>query len=467
MTANKSSWLPNLLGPIDIEVDGVATGVTRRSTINLVGATVSDDPDNERTDVVFQPTTTLANASTGGLNDVASTDTDSLAVGAVRHSGAAPAVTGYASGTAGRRLLVLATGGAVTLANESASSVAANRIVTGTGATVTVANGSGALLVWDATSSRWRLVANGAGSGGSAPSGDYLYKVTGGVMDAASVQVTDALVAAGAAIALSKTALSANAQTFLGTPSSANLATLVSDETGTGALVFANTPTLVTPVLGAATGTSLAASSFVSIGANPAPAGLVRVPAGTTQTIIGKEDGAAGTNKMLSIDASGLLHLGHYGGSVQTQACWYNNSFTFGDADCVELQVLGNYNIRHRASTIEVSKPVVGYATASSPYGVHGGVTHSFASDANYTVTAAQYAYDMLQLNTGSWLSGHDVTFPQPATQAAGYYKTIKNASAYTATIKCGGADSVAMATGVRQRLWFEANGVYAVSAAV
>jgi hypothetical protein len=38
--------------------------------------------------------------------------------------------------------------------------------------------------------------------------------------------------------------------TFLGTPSSANLAAAVTDETGTGALVFANTPTLVTPVLG-------------------------------------------------------------------------------------------------------------------------------------------------------------------------------------------------------------------------
>lgn len=46
-------------------------------------------------------------------------------------------------------------------------------------------------------------------------------------------------------------------QTFLTTPTSANLATAVSDETGSGSLVFANTPTLVTPVLGAATGTSV------------------------------------------------------------------------------------------------------------------------------------------------------------------------------------------------------------------
>ena len=38
--------------------------------------------------------------------------------------------------------------------------------------------------------------------------------------------------------------------TWLGTPSSANLASAVTDETGSGSLVFATSPTLVTPVLG-------------------------------------------------------------------------------------------------------------------------------------------------------------------------------------------------------------------------
>ena len=54
----------------------------------------------------------------------------------------------------------------------------------------------------------------------------------------------------------------ANVATFLATPSSANLLAAITDETGTGALVFANTPTLVAPVLGAATGTSLETSSW-------------------------------------------------------------------------------------------------------------------------------------------------------------------------------------------------------------
>jgi hypothetical protein len=42
---------------------------------------------------------------------------------------------------------------------------------------------------------------------------------------------------------------------------SAQLAGVISDETGSGALVFANTPTFTTPVLGAATATSITASS--------------------------------------------------------------------------------------------------------------------------------------------------------------------------------------------------------------
>ena len=45
--------------------------------------------------------------------------------------------------------------------------------------------------------------------------------------------------------------------TFLTTPSSANLKTAVTDETGSGALVFADTPTLVTPVLGTPTSGTL------------------------------------------------------------------------------------------------------------------------------------------------------------------------------------------------------------------
>ena len=72
--------------------------------------------------------------------------------------------------------------------------------------------------------------------------------------------------------------LGSNVATFLGTPSSANLRSAVTDETGTGALVFANTPTLVTPELGAATGTSIAFPDAL--------AGSATATAGTSATTI-------------------------------------------------------------------------------------------------------------------------------------------------------------------------------------
>lgn len=53
------------------------------------------------------------------------------------------------------------------------------------------------------------------------------------------------------------TSLGTGVATFLGTPSSANLAAAVTDETGSGALVFATSPTLVTPVLGTPTSATL------------------------------------------------------------------------------------------------------------------------------------------------------------------------------------------------------------------
>jgi hypothetical protein len=57
----------------------------------------------------------------------------------------------------------------------------------------------------------------------------------------------------GLPIATGVAGLAANVATFLATPSSANLAAVLTDETGTGANVFANTPTLVTPNLGTPT----------------------------------------------------------------------------------------------------------------------------------------------------------------------------------------------------------------------
>lgn len=58
--------------------------------------------------------------------------------------------------------------------------------------------------------------------------------------------------------------LASGIATFLATPTSANLQAAVVNEIGTGNLVFSNSPTLVTPNIGAATGTSLLTTGSIT-----------------------------------------------------------------------------------------------------------------------------------------------------------------------------------------------------------
>jgi len=78
-------------------------------------------------------------------------------------------------------------------------------------------------------------------------SGTFTLGGTLGSVDLTS-QITGTLPVANGGTGI--TSLGAGVATFLGTPSSANLITAVTDETGTGALVFATSPTFVTPALG-------------------------------------------------------------------------------------------------------------------------------------------------------------------------------------------------------------------------
>lgn len=62
-----------------------------------------------------------------------------------------------------------------------------------------------------------------------------------------------------------ETVYAAGMQAFLATPSSANLRAAMTDETGTGLLVFNTSPTLVTPVLGTVTSGNISACTSTSM----------------------------------------------------------------------------------------------------------------------------------------------------------------------------------------------------------
>ena len=98
--------------------------------------------------------------------------------------------------------------------------------------------------------------------------------------------------------------LGANVATFLGTPSSANLASAVTDETGSGALVFGTAPTITNPVI---TGATIGAGDVIVSGGLVVGAGLtvtgdLQVD-GTTTTINSTAVSVADLNLTLASNA--------------------------------------------------------------------------------------------------------------------------------------------------------------------
>jgi hypothetical protein len=156
-----------------------------------------------------------------------------------------------------------------------------------------------------------------AGDPSSLSNGDIWYNSTGNTLRARINGATVSLGAGGGGLT------SADIDT------SSELAAILTDETGTGASVFANTPTLITPNIGAATGTSLALSGAAS-SASLAVSGNATV--GGSITVGGVEFGTT-----LSSDDTyaGIIRSGfnNSGGVTQWDAVYLNSSSQWVLAD--------------------------------------------------------------------------------------------------------------------------------------
>lgn len=119
----------------------------------------------------------------------------------------------------------------------------------------------------------------------------------------------------GVSISTGVSGLGTNVATFLASPSSVNLALAVSDETGSGALVFANTPTLVSPILGTPTSGVLGACTVDGIN----KVGYLNIP----------QSGSIKTSSytLATTDSGEFIEVGT-GGSIVVP----NSTFTVGDA---------------------------------------------------------------------------------------------------------------------------------------
>jgi hypothetical protein len=172
-------------------------------------------------------------------------------------------------------------------------------------------------------------VGNGGTGITTGTSGGVPYFSGSTTIASSAVLAANALViGGGAGVAPSTTTTGTGILTFLGAPSSANLAAAITDETGTGALVFATSPTLVTPVLGTPTSGNL--SNCTADGTNNV--GYRNVPQSGSDKTTAYTLATTDVGKFIGVGTSGSIVVP-------------NSTFATGDVVSIFNNTSGNVTI--------------------------------------------------------------------------------------------------------------------------
>lgn len=184
--------------------------------------------------------------------------------------------------------------------------------------------------------------------------------------------------------------LGANVATFLATPSSANLATAVTDETGTGALVFATSPTLVTPLLGTPTSGTLTNctgyvgdSSLVTVG-TVTTGNVDAVVSASSTTTAGKVELATTAEIDTGTDTTRAMPVDQFVASKRNIR-WLVFNLVEATTDCATGTNIGGDFLSPIAGTVLQSDttPFYLYATNST-----AGTTGTMTIDINFGGTS-------------------------------------------------------------------------------
>ena len=261
-------------------IDGGATfGAFASSTALTLGYTsTAASTTNISTGAVAAATTKTINLGTGGAATAVVNINIGAAVGGTTAI-ASPTVTvvGVAdTATAATHYYVETTGGNIapkTLANAKTEIV-----------TTAAVNSAAATTVGTITSGTWQGTVIDPTYGGTGVNNSAKTITLGGSFTHTGAHTLGVTTTANTSITLPTTgtlATTSNKLSVFAATSSAELASVISDETGTGSLVFAISPTFTTPVLGAATATSINKLALTA----PATGSTLTIADGKTLTV--------------------------------------------------------------------------------------------------------------------------------------------------------------------------------------
>ena len=263
----------------DNETTLTVTNPTADRTITLPDATGTVALTNNKLDV-------FAATSSAELRTVIS---DETGTGALVFADTPTLVTPNIGAATGTSLVLsgdLTVNGTTTTINSTEITVDDKNLTLGSVATPTDAGADGGGLTLKGTTDK---TFSWIDSTDSWTSSEHLDLATGKVLKIAGTEVLSATQYTGNAATVTNGITTASKISALAATSSSELAGVISDETGTGALVFANTPTLVTPVIGEATGTTLSLSGALTATAvtlTNSQVGDATATAGTSATTI-------------------------------------------------------------------------------------------------------------------------------------------------------------------------------------
>ena len=270
---NKTLTSPTLTTP--------ALGVATATSIN--GTTI---PETKTLVVTTDKLNVLAATSSSELAGIIS---DETGTGALVFANTPTLVTPNIGAATGTSLVLsgdLTVNGTTTTINSTEITIDDKNLVLGSVATPTDAGADGGGLTLKGATDK---TFNWIDATGSWTSSEHMNLVSGKVLKINGTEVLSATQYTGNAATVTNGITTASKISALAATSSSELAGVISDETGTGALVFANTPTLVTPAIGAATGTTLVLSGALTstaITLDNTSVGSATATAGTSATTI-------------------------------------------------------------------------------------------------------------------------------------------------------------------------------------